>query len=220
MANRKITRKYYFSVDGETEQWYFDWLETQINKDASAICRVSFNCKKKDPLKYAKSLTVTQPTEVTHVFDYESHETVHTTHFINTLDRMKEAGNLGRKIKYRSGYSNFTFELWIVLHKADCFGSFAHREQYLAPINQAYDEHFENLNQYKHENNFTRVLRKLSLHDVKDAVHRARIITDKNREHGYTLQSYKGYSYYHENPSILIWESILKILSDCGLMKN
>ena len=218
MADRKLTRKYYFSVDGETEQWYLQWLEDQINKDPGAAFRVSFSCKKKDPLKNAKSLTVTQPTVVTHIFDYESHDPVHTTHFTETLDRMKQAGRLGKKISYKSGYSNFSFELWIVLHKADCFGHFTHRSHYLAPINQAYHEQFENLDQFKHEDNFKRVLRKLCLRDVQDAVHRSRVITCRNQEHGYSLQNYKGFSYYRENPSLSIWEPIAKILSDCSLI--
>lgn len=27
MANKKATKKYYFSVEGETEHWYLKWLE-------------------------------------------------------------------------------------------------------------------------------------------------------------------------------------------------
>jgi len=218
MAKRKITRKYYFSVDGETELWYFKWLEKQIN-NSGAIYRVSFNCKKKDPLKYAKNLTITQPTEVTHVFDYESHEQVHSTHFKTTLERMREAGRLGKSISYKSGYSNFAFELWIVLHKSDCFGSLVHRSKYLTAINRAFNEHFENLDQYKHESNFLRVLKKLHLQDVKDAVLRAKAITNRNKEYGYSLMNYKGYLYYRENPSLSIWESVSNILSDCGLIE-
>ena len=219
MANRKITRKYYFTVEGETELWYLEWLEKEINSDPYAVCRVSFVCKKKDPLKNAKDLPITQPTVVYHIFDYESSEPAHATKFATTLERMNKAGKQGKKIAYKSGYSNFAFELWIVLHKDDCFGSLTHRGQYLAPINRAYDEKFENLDQYKHEDNFKRVLRKLCLQDVKDAVHRSQIIATKNNEHGHSLQNYKGYSYYRENPSLSIWESIAKILSDCRLMK-
>ena len=218
MANRKITRKYYFSLEGETEQWYFQWLAKQINSEPNATYQVSFDCKKKPPIKYAKSLTVTQPTVVTHVFDYESHDPIHTAQFMTTLGGMKEAGNYGKKIAYKLGYSNFAFELWIVLHKNDSFGSFTHRNQYLEPINRAYGENFENLHQYKHEDNFKRVLRKLCFQNVKDAIHRARLITERNQECGYSLLNYKGYSYYRENPSLSIWESIEKILSDCGLL--
>ena len=190
----------------------------QINNDPNATRKVSFDCKKKNPAKYAKSLTITQPTAVTHVFDYESHDPVHSMKFESTLDQMKEVNRSSKAITYKSGYSNFTFELWIVLHKADCFGSFTDRSQYLDPINKAYGEEFENLDKYKREDDFKRVLRKLSLSNVKDAVQRARIITGKNQEYGYTHHSYKGYCYYRENPSLLIWESVERILYDCGLM--
>ena len=79
-------------------------------------------------------------------------------------------------------------------------------------------EQFESLDQFKHEDNFKRVLRKLCLQDVQDAVRRSREITCRNQEHGYSLLSYKGFSYYRENPSLSIWESIAKILSDCSLI--
>lgn len=42
----------------------------------------------------------------------------------------------------------------MILHKSDCNGSLAHRSQYLVPLNRAYNEKFENFNQYKHDNNF------------------------------------------------------------------
>ena len=219
MAIRKRTLKYYFTVEGETELWYFDWLQKQINNNPDASHRVSFVCKKKDPLKNAKDLPISHPTVVTHLMDYESDEPVHTTRFAMTLERMKKAGTQGKQITYKLGYSNFAFELWIVLHKEDCFGSLTHRRQYLTPINRAYNECFENLDHYKHEANFKRVLGKLCLQDVEDAVHRARVITGKNQEYGYAILTYKGYSYYRENPSLSIGESIARILSDCGLMK-
>lgn len=28
----KTNKTYYFSVEGETEVWYFEWLEREINK--------------------------------------------------------------------------------------------------------------------------------------------------------------------------------------------
>ena len=33
MSSMKITRKYYFSVEGETEKWYLDWLEEELNHE-------------------------------------------------------------------------------------------------------------------------------------------------------------------------------------------
>lgn len=108
-------------------------------------------------LARAKGLTILGKTEITHIFDRESEEDVHMRQFQTTLDRMKTAQNIGKSITYRLGYSNFTFELWMILHKSDCNGSLTHCSQYLVPLNKAYDENFENLAQYKHEDNFKRV---------------------------------------------------------------
>jgi hypothetical protein len=38
--------------------------------------------------------------------------------------------------KYNLGYSNFTFELWILLHKSPMRNSYNQRSDYLVPINK------------------------------------------------------------------------------------
>ena len=218
MAIRKTTQKYYFSVEGETEKWYFDWLQEKINSEPAAKHKVSIDSKIQNPIKRAKSINVLTKTEIIHVFDYESNDEVHTVQFIKTLDSLKDTSKLGKQIKYYPGYSNFTFELWMVLHKAECNAPLVHRRQYLEPINKAYGEKFENLDQYKHEANFKRVLGKISLPEVIAAIHRSKIIMQKNMENGLVLQQYKGYRYYRENPALSVWESIEKILKDCELL--
>jgi len=55
--------------------------------------------------------------------------------FHGILSEMKEA-KTQKKITYELGYSNFAFELWMVLHKRDCNGPLNHRKQYLGPICQ------------------------------------------------------------------------------------
>lgn len=137
--------------------------------------------------------------------------------FQTTLDRMKEAQNIGKSIAYRLGYSNFAFELWIILHKADCNGALAGRTKYLAHLNRAYGEHFESLDEYKRENNFKRLLCSLTLEHVSQAVQRSKVINARNEATGCVLHQYKGYRYYKENPALSIWESIEKIFSDCNL---
>lgn len=60
MANRKSTKKYYFSVEGETEQWYLKWLQDLINATEESDYKVSIDCRiQKNPLKHAKSLVIT-----------------------------------------------------------------------------------------------------------------------------------------------------------------
>jgi hypothetical protein len=216
---RKETRKYYFTVEGEREKWYFEWLQKAINETSTAIYAVKFDCQiQKYPLKRAKGLTLLGKTEITHVTDRESEDAIHVKQFEDALSQMKEAERLGKDIKYQLGYSNFSFEIWIILHKADCNGALAHRRQYLSPLNRAYEENFENLDQYKHETNFKRILSKITLEDVVQAIRRSKYISQSRKENGHVLRQYKGYQYYSENPSLSVWETIERILQECGII--
>ena len=219
MTKLKSTKKYYFSVEGETEQWYLQWLQKQINDTGASQYKVSLDCQvQKNPLKRAKSLVVTAQTEIYHFSDYESDEPIHVRQFTETMDNMKKAQQLGKQIKYHFGYTNLTFDLWIILHKVDCNRCLTHRTQYLTPVNRAFGETFESMDEYKHEDNFKRILSRLTLSDVVEAVNRAKTIMQRNHENGYVLHQYKGYRYYKENPSLAIGEAIEKILKVCRLM--
>lgn len=84
MAKMKTTKKYYFSVEGETEQWYLKWLQDRINETEESKIKVSFDCAvQKNPLKRAKSMVITGKTEVWHsgvwckcIVDALSHDVV------------------------------------------------------------------------------------------------------------------------------------------------
>lgn len=219
MENRKLSKKYYFSVEGETEQWYLYWLRDQINKSEESTIKVVIDCKiEKDPLKRAKSLIVTEKTEIYHICDYESDEECHVKQFIETMDHMKESMKIGKKIEYRFGYSNYTFDLWIVLHKIDCNSMLTHRKNYLQYINRAFNRKFENMDEYKKEVNFQDCLSELNLNDVKKAIERGELIMKQNNRNGFVLYEYKGFTYYKENPSLSVFEPIKRMLQDCNLM--
>lgn len=34
---KKITKRYYFSVEGDTEVWYLDWLRGLINSTSESV---------------------------------------------------------------------------------------------------------------------------------------------------------------------------------------
>ncbi|MCF7944988.1 MAG: RloB family protein [Spirochaetia bacterium] len=214
----KQSKKFYFSVEGETEDWYLQWLSKSINASPQAKFKVSFDRKiEKDPLSRAKGISVLEKTEIFHIFDRESEEWVHVQQFEKTLRRMKEAQGIGKSIKYSLGYSNFAFDLWMVLHKADCNRSLSYRHQYLGPINSAYQEHFSNMDEYKQENNFKRLLTKLTLDDVCTAINRADRILEMNRENGWPEQLFCGYNYYTVNPSLSIGEVVKSIFKQCKI---
>jgi len=219
-TDRKENRRYVFTVEGETEQWYFDWLQEQINACDESKYTVSLVPKvQQSPKKYAKTVNPIATPKVTHICDYESNDEVHVTKFKNILSELKEANStIGRKFKYSLGYSNFTFELWIVLHKQTCNGILTNRTQYLSHINRAFGEKFENLDQYKHEDNFKRCLSKLSLDDVKTAIIRSKRIMEAKTSSGEYQDQYKGFQYYKENPALTIWEPVEAILRECELL--
>lgn len=218
MANRKKSKKYYFSVEGQTEYWYLLRLKDLINSTKESAFNVDIDCQVKEPLKRVKGLLTTSKTEIYHFSDYESDDDEHVKRFKDTMDQMKDAMNLGKQIVYKFGYSNFTFDLWIVLHKADCFGPLTHRKDYLSYINRAYGKKFQGMDEYKNENNFHQCLKQLTLDDVKKAVERSKLIMMNNETSGKALQKYKGFSYYKENPSLEVGAVIEKILKDCKLI--
>lgn len=214
----KENRSFYFSVEGQTEKWYFEWLQNIINAEPASKYKVKIDVKKENPLSRIKQLSVIGKTDITHICDYEGNEEEFQRKFMNTLDQMKAAEKSGKNIKYHLGYSNLTFELWMIIHKINFTCPLAHRNQYLAHLNRAYDEQFNSLNEYKEENNFKRLLSKLTLEDIRQAVDRAIKITNKNEENRHVLQQYKGYTYYRENPSLSVWTSVKTILKTCELI--
>lgn len=221
MSKMKLKKKYkyYFSVEGKNEELYLKWLQNKINNSSNARFKVSFDCQIcKNPLKRIKSLVIIGKTDIYHICDYESNEQVHVKEFKDVIDNMKKVKDSGKQITYKFGYTNLTFELWMILHKMDCYTSFDHRKKYLSPINKAFNESFESLDDYKLEANFKRILNTLTLNDVIFAVRRAKNIMERNKQNGYKLHEYKGFKYYKENPSLTIWEAIEKIIKDCKLI--
>ena len=217
MSDKLETKKYVFSVEGETEQWYLLWLRDQINQCEKRKYNVSIDAKiQQSPKKFYKTVNAKTTPEIIHICDVESNEPVHVEKFRNILSEMKEA-KTQKRITYRLGYSNFTFELWIVLHKKDCNGKLTHRRQYLEHINRAFGESFENLDQYKHEDEFKRCLGKLSIDNVRDALRRADMIDMNNKKDGKTFVEYKGYTYYRDNPALSINEAIRMIFDECRI---
>ena len=146
---RKQPLPYYFSVEGETEQWYLERLEAQINANENVNYIVKFITKvEKDPVSFIKKLVVQKKTTIWHLSDIEgsSDEQIQTVH--NTLGRLKEAKGLGKSIIYKWGYSNLSFDLWMILHKQNCNAELNSVDGYLSHINRAFETQFESMKKY------------------------------------------------------------------------
>ncbi len=211
------TKKYTLTVEGETEKLYFEWLQDKINNIDSRKYNVSFKIKvDQSPKSFYKSTNSKITPEAFHIMDFESKDEYHTNKFKETLKEMKEA-KIQKNIVYSLGYSNFTFELWIILHKHDLFKELNHRKDYLPYIQKCFNEKFEKLDDYKREKNFKRCLSKLTFNDVKEALKRANTIDKINIEKERKLKRESGFSYYEDNPSLSINKIIERIFKECGI---
>lgn len=214
--NRKLHKNYYFSVEGETEKWYLKWLENQINSKDNASFKVNFTVYvQKEPARAAKRITSVDNIEIVHVFDFE--EPQNEEAFKKTLSSMKKAAKMKKVKKYNLGYSNYSFDLWIILHKSNTGIKRNHRSDYLSDINRCFNTHFESMARYKEETNFKRLLNSLTLDDVINAISNAEKIQQRNMR-DYNKISHCGYEYYRENPSLSIHEYVKEILKSVGLL--
>ena len=120
---RLQNNKYFFSVEGETEELYFKHLKNLILAEEGRIANPVFVIQKDSPAKVAKKLPMILPCTITAVFDVEDADADHRKRFENTLKEMSEAEKLGKSIKLDLGYSNIDFELRIILHKKICLAT-------------------------------------------------------------------------------------------------
>ncbi|WP_308513836.1 RloB family protein [uncultured Turicimonas sp.] len=213
---RKQTKRFNFSVEGETEKWYLEWLRDVINKEPARVFNVSFNIKvEKNPVKMVKFSSPMVGEIFFHFFDFESQYPAHVKQRNETFKLLKEAKNR-KKIQYEAAYSNFSFELWILLHKTQLNQSFSDRKQYLPLINKYFGTAFADLREFKIEKNFKSVLNSLNFSDVQTAMNNYGKIVEQC-ELNLIEKKTCGYSFYEENPSSSVGETIQIILKACKL---
>lgn len=213
----KESNKYYFSVEGDTEKAYLTWLSKAINSDDTATSRVSFDVRVgTNPVKHVKRLTITGKTIVTHLFDFECNDEDHINRFISTLKNMKEASKVGRTVTYNTGYTNLSFELWLILHKEKCNAPLISTAQYLPLINKIFNCSYQSPSEFKEQNNFECILNTLTLHDVKRAIVRAEEIFAKHQVEN-NCRTDHGYKWTKETPALDIHLIIKEILKTAGL---
>lgn len=217
---KKVCNKYYLSVEGETEKWYFEHLQMLINNKEELSYTVKFDIKiNKSIISRAKSISAPYKVKVFHICDYESNDESHRIQFDNILNELRNVKKINRNINYKLGYNNFSFELWIILHKGKCAKHFSHRRQYLEKINEFYGENFESLTSYKEERNFNKILNQITLDDVIQAVKNGKEIRDINiKDSSQNYRKNGNFEYYTENPDMTIYECVGQVLSECGLL--
>ena len=165
--NRKESRQFNISVEGiNCEKMYFEHLAKLINRSDRNTYNLKVDPKKMSPLEYAKR-NAHKPMEkrkdnkripFIHVQDIEDYyDDFQRTKFYGMIDEMRTAEkNFG--IVYELGYSNYTFELWMLLHVADMTHAVQDRHSYLAPVNRWFHRNYDSSDEFKNHDEFQRIL--------------------------------------------------------------
>lgn len=219
VSKEKISKYYLLSVEGETEKWYFERLKYLINTSVNATCKVDWSPKvEKSPYDYAKRFHGAYPIDAFHICDYESNDSFHVEQFRKTIKELKDARKIKRNIKYELGYSNYTFDLWMILHKIQFHKSVTDRTKYIKGINLAYHVEYKTLKEYKEEKNFKRLLSTIEIEDVKRAITNANAIRSYHEGVEHILTEDYGFKYYKDNPDLTINKCVENIFRICGLL--
>ena len=219
MANRKDNLKYLFTVEGECEKLYLNHLQNLINQNIDSKYTVQIEATVTSEIqKTAKAINpLTVPKTLYHLCDVEgtAQEDINRFHqYLSDLNTVKKQKGL----KYELGYSNFSFELWMVLHKQECNGCLTHKGEYLPIINRAFSRNFISLKEYKKKDNFQTCLDKIDLEDIRLAILRSKRIMAMRKANGDREIAYCTYKYYRDNPANTVWQGIEHILKECELL--
>ena len=212
---RKRIEHYFLTVEGENEKWYFEHLQNLINHCDTARRHASFHIVvARFPYNKVKSIPAPAKRKAFHIVDYESNCDEHIQEFKKVLDQLEEIKTWD-KFDYRIGYSNYAFELWMLLHKTDQDLRVDHRKQYFWDINKLYGTKYNSLKRYKSEAEFKKVLRQIALEDVYRAIKNAEKLRQRHMDRKHTMLEYNGFAYFADNPDVTVHECVKRILKDC-----
>ena len=217
---RKESRQFYISVEGiNCEKLYFEHLMRLINNSDRSTYNLKVAPRKMNPMEYAKR-NAYKPVDqrnkkslpYIHVQDIEDYyDEEQRKKFFGLLDEMRNAEKTFG-ITYQLGYSNYTFELWMLLHVTDMEYAVQDRYAYLKPINKCFKLRLRNLDEFKSEKVFLEILDKyVTLDSVFQAIARAEKIVQQRK----TAENYKGFSFCRDNPDISVHEVVKLIFEVC-----
>lgn len=228
--NIRESRQFLMSVEGANcERLYFEHLAKIINRSGQQKYNLKLSPKAMSPLQYAKR-TAYKPVDkrrggknlpYIHIQDIEDYyDAEQQRKFYRVIDEMRAAERTFH-ISYCLGYSNYTFELWMLLHVADMTASAANRGAYLQPINQYFNREYRSLAEFKNEAEFQRILEEfITLDTVFAAVSRAERIVANNARQNKKRISYHGVTFYPDNPDVTVHEIVQMIFDVCEVNRS
>lgn len=129
--------------------------------------------------------------------------------------KYEEAIELAYENKIELGYTNFCFDLWIILHKTDCFGRVLHQDDYADEVRRVFGLP-TNAN-IKKVSNVEKIMEQITLEDIINAIVRADKIETNNLTEmpNYTAQTHIA---YYNNPDTQVHNALKNIFQKVGII--
>lgn len=136
------------------------------------------------------------------VFDYDGKK-----------EKYEEAIDLAMDKQITLGYTNYCFDLWLILHKEDYICSVNSSDGYIEELRRVYGLK-DNAN-VKKRDQVKAILEKINLEDIKAAIRRAEMIVASNleKEANKTMKEYE----YYDNPDTQMHEMLKSVFSKTGI---
>ena len=215
---RKNKLTFFVSVEGEvSEIEYLKRLKLLINNEKNFTYNVDFVMKPKKPISFLKVYgNGYYEFPYYHIVDMESNSSADRTKFKNIINDILKA----RKkfdVQYNLAYTNYCFELWLILHKKAFTAPKNNKFNYKDEIVSLYNLNtkkvscWENL---KEEKTVKDIMKQINLDDVYRAIDNAKQIQSFNlRNH--KAKKIDDITYYENNPSLSLHEFVEYIITKC-----
>ena len=217
---RKESRRFYLSVEGQCEQLYFNHIENLINNCGKNRYQAVIVCKQLQPLQFCKRFVgnADRKDVFLHVQDIEDYYNKSLlNNFYALLKNISDAKKIFG-INYELGYSNYSFELWLLLHVCGMSQTLSSRKDYLRYINKYFQKKYVKFEQFKSEKEFCSILNEfVTIDSVKYAIKNAEKIVAINCEAQKHI-SYKNFEFYPQNPDLTVHRIVDRILKTCGVL--
>ena len=111
-------------------------------------------------------------------------------------DKYEEAIDLAIENKIELGYTNYCFDLWLILHKEDYFDIVQNQDAYADKLRQVFGLAADA--NIKKEKRVTEIVNQIGLSDIKNAIQRGKKISEDNQ--GKEANKTPKENRYYDNP--------------------
>ncbi|MDE6387959.1 MAG: RloB family protein [Lachnospiraceae bacterium] len=191
------------------ERLYFDKVQNLVNSIETRTCDLLFDFAEPfggDP-KCVVQRVVTKSIGKQNkgaVFDYDGKRV-----------KYEEAIDLAMENQIMLGYTNYCFDLWLILHKEDFFDGVNSQDDYAGKLRQVYG--LRRGANIKKKEQVELILEQIDIEDIKTAIVRAELIESINlaKEANKTPQNHE----YHDNPDTQMHNMLKVIFQKVGVIK-